>query len=218
MSIGRRDFIKNTMRASAGILLSTSGRPLYGKAPEERKVRLGVVGVGSRGTGMMKRAMEVGAEIAAVCDIVQEKVERAQRLVQQAGQAKPKAYTRGPEDYKRMVEQADLDAVFTATPWELHTPVMLAAMRAGKYASTEMPACLGIEEGWELVETSERTGLPCMLMENYCYMRHLQMILNNAFAGPEKAKTRRTRRESTKNTTFLFHSSLKKPELRIAHL
>jgi predicted dehydrogenase len=95
---------------------------------------------------------------------------------------------------------------------------MLAAMRAGKYASTEMPACLGIEEGWELVETSERTGLPCMLMENYCYMRHLQMILNNAFAGPEKAKTRRTRRESTKNTTFLFHSSLKKPELRIAHL
>src|SRR5688572_4833725 len=154
MSIDRRQFIRNSLGAGAGLLVSASGAPLFAKSAQDRKVRIGIVGVGSRGTGMMKRAMEVGAEVTAVCDIIDEKAARAQRIVHEFGQGKPKAYTRGPEDYKRMVEQNDLDAVYTATPWALHAPVMLAAMKAGKYASTEMPACLGIDEAWELVETS----------------------------------------------------------------
>src|SRR5690606_5773511 len=106
------------------------------------------------------------------------RVVRAQKMVQEAGQSKPKGYSNGPTDYKRLVEQNNLDAVYTATPWELHTPIMVAAMKAGKYGGTEMPACIGLEQAWELVETSEQTGMPCMLMENYCYMQNVQMILN----------------------------------------
>lgn len=175
LGLNRRDFIKKS--AGAGLYLSTTGyESLANGFKSQRPVRIGFVGVGGRGMGMLKVALSIeGVEIPAVCDIVEEKVARAQRLVEEAGQPKPKGFT-GPEDYKKMAELSNLDAVYTATPWELHTSVMLAAMKAGKYGGTEMPACTEYEEAWELVETSEKTGKPCMLMENYAYMRNVKMV------------------------------------------
>lgn len=173
----RRDFIKSG--ATAGLFLATAG---YGSLSPNNKpehpVRIGFVGMGGRGTGMLKILLDFdGVEVPAVCDIVEEKVARAQRLVEDAGQPKPKGFT-GAEDYKKLAELNNLDAVYTATPWRLHTPVMVATMKAGKYGATEMPACDGYEEAWELVETSEKTGMPCMLMENYTYKRNVKMVLN----------------------------------------
>jgi predicted dehydrogenase len=49
----------------------------------------------------------------------------------------------------------DLDAIMTATPWELHTPVAVAAMKAGKYAATEVSAAITTEQCWELVNTNK---------------------------------------------------------------
>lgn len=174
--IDRRDFIKTA--SGAGLYLATAGLAGVGAAcSSERPVRIGFVGVGGRGTAMLKVALSIeGVEIPVVCDIIPEKVERAQRLVEKAGRPKPEGLT-GAEDYKRMADMNNLDAIYTATPFELHTPVMLAAMRGGKYGGTEMPACAEHEHAWELVETSEKTGKPCMLMENYAYMRNVKMIL-----------------------------------------
>ncbi len=172
----RRRFVKTSLGAGLYVAAAGYGVTSSGCAPD-RPVRIGFVGVGGRGMGMLKVALALeGVEITAVCDIVEEKVERAQRLVEAAGQPKPKGYT-GPEDYKKLAEQDNLDAVYTATPIDLHTPVMLAALRAGKYGGTEMPACTEYDQASELVETSEKTGKPCMLMENYTYMRNVKMIL-----------------------------------------
>jgi len=132
---------------------------------------------------MLKNALMLdGVKIPAVCDIVPEKVEQAQNLVEKAGHARPVGFT-GPEDYRRVAELKNIDAVFTATPWKLHTPVMVAAMKGGKYGGTEMPACDGHDEAWELVETAEKTGMHCMLMENYTYMRNVMMVLNMVRLG-----------------------------------
>lgn len=171
----RRDFIKTS--TGAGLYLATGAYGnLIAGCSSEKPVRIGFVGVGGRGMGMLKVALSIeGVEIPAVCDIVEEKVTRAQRLVEEAGQPKPKGFT-GSEDYKKLADLSNLDAVFTATPWELHTPVMLAAMRGGKHGGTEMPACTEYEEAWELVETAEQTGMQCMLMENYTYMRNVKMV------------------------------------------
>lgn len=179
---GRRSFIKNSIAAGAGAFFA-SGLPFETFASQERPGRMGFVGVGGRGTGMLRVALKQGIQVTAVCDIIEERVQRAQRIVEEAGQPKPKGYSLGPEDYKRMVQQNDLDAVYTATPIPLHAPVMLATMKAGKYGASEMPICATLDEAWELVETSEKTGMPCMLMENYCYMRNVQMVLNMVHQG-----------------------------------
>lgn len=178
----RRNFIKTT--AGAGLYLATTGYAgMTAGFASERPVRIGFVGVGSRGIGMLKVALSLeGVEVPAVCDIVEERVAKAQRVVEAAGQPKPMGFT-GPKDYLKVAELNNLDAVFTATPWKLHTPVMVAAMKGGKYGGTEMPACDGYDEAWELVETAEQTGMHCMLMENYTYMRNVQMVLNMVQQG-----------------------------------
>ena len=72
-----------------------------------------------------------------------------------------------------MCEEEDLDLVYTATPWRWHTPVCVAAMENGKHAATEIPAAYTLEDCWKLVETAERTGKHCVMMENVNYMpRH----------------------------------------------
>lgn len=178
----RRIFLK---KAGLGAALGAGfDMPDYLNALDDEPVRMGFVGVGSRGYSMLSVALSTGiVRVTAVCDLIPERVERAQRLVEKAGQPRPEGFTMGPEDYKRLCAKSDLDAVYTATPINLHTPIMLEAMKNGKYAGTEMPACVSVDEAWELVETSEKTGKPCMLMENYCYMRDVQMVLNMVQQG-----------------------------------
>jgi predicted dehydrogenase len=119
-----------------------------------------------------------GVEIRAVGDIVPEKVRAAQDKVETAGFRRPDGYDRGPRDYERMCERPDLDLVYNATPWEWHVPICLAAMRAGKHAATEVPAAYTLDGCWELVETAERTGRQCVMMENCNYDRPEMMLLN----------------------------------------
>jgi predicted dehydrogenase len=147
-------------------------------AAQEKPVRVGVVGVGNRGTALVKNLLDLpGVTIPAICDINEENLSRSQALVEAAKGGRAEGYSKGTEDYRRMVERPDLDAIVTATPWELHAPVCVAAMKAGKYAATEVPAAITTEECWDLVNTSERTGMPCMLLENVNYHRNVLMIL-----------------------------------------
>jgi len=142
-------------------------------------VGIGFVGVGLMGTAHVENLLKIeGAEIRAVCDVVPEKVERAQKLVVESGQPKPEGYSRGPRDFERLCDQKDIDLVFTATPWVLHVPVCVAAMEAAKHAATEVPAALTVDDCWRLVETSEKTRRHCIMMENCNYDRFEMMVLN----------------------------------------
>src|SRR6185503_14838495 len=138
----------------------------------EKPARIGLVGVGSRGTGLVKILLDVpGVEIPAICDINEEHLRNARAIVEKRSGKRREGYASGTEDYLRLVAREDLDAVMTATPWEMHTPVAVAAMKAGKYAATEVPAAITLEQCWELVNTSEQTGMPCMMLENDCFGR-----------------------------------------------
>ncbi|MBK9118712.1 MAG: Gfo/Idh/MocA family oxidoreductase [Phycisphaerales bacterium] len=152
--------------------------PLFVTPPLDR-VRIGFVGVGNMGTHHVATLLKIrGAEIRAVCDIRPERADYAAQLVTAAGQAPPTLYTRGERDFERLCGQEELDLVFTATPWEWHVPVCLAAMRHGKHAATEVPAATTVDGCWELVETAERTGRHCIMMENCCYDRAELLCLN----------------------------------------
>ena len=176
--ISRREFFESS--AAAGLALAATGATSKLAAQEKDKpVRVGFIGVGSRGTVLLRLALLVeGVEIPAICDIDESHLSRAQRLVERRGQPTPEGYSRGPEDYRRMVERDDLDCVICATPWAWHTPMMVATLEAGKYGGVEVPAAGSVEECWQLVEASERTGVPCMMLENYCYFRNVMLALN----------------------------------------
>lgn len=148
-------------------------------APPLEVVRIGFVGVGGMGTVHVKNLLSIeGVEIRAVCDIREEHAQRASDLIVESGQPAPRLYTRGKTDFERLCAEADIDLVYTATPWRWHVPVALAAMRNGKHAATEVPAALTLEECWELVETSEKLSRHCVMMENCCYGRTEMLTLN----------------------------------------
>jgi predicted dehydrogenase len=198
----RRDFLRNTTLAGVGLALAggtatadgaadpvapgelaTPARPAPAGDPM-KKVRIGYVGVGGMGTAHVSNLLKIeGAEIVAVCDIVESRVRRAQEMAVKAGQVRPEGYARGEEDFKRLCARDDIDLVYTATPWEWHVPICLEAMKTGKHAATEVPAATSIADCWRLIEASEATGRQCIMMENCTYDAEEMMILNMAMQG-----------------------------------
>jgi predicted dehydrogenase len=153
-------------------------------APPMDVVRIGFVGVGGQGTSHVENLVTIpGVRIVAVCDIDESHAARAAGIIVAAGQAPPSQYTRGPTDFVRLCETEDLDLVFTATPWEWHVPVCVAAMRNGKHAATEVPAAVTLEECWQLVEEAEKYQKHCVMMENCNYDRMELMVLNMVRQG-----------------------------------
>ncbi len=186
MPIHRRDLLK----AGAGAAIGASIWPnllkpnAEGPPRPDVKVRLGFLGVGLRGTWLLGLALSRDdTEVKAVCDIVPEKVERAQAKVKEAHGNTPKGFGDGDEDFLKLVERDDLDAVVIATPWTWHAPMAVAAMKAGKAVGVEVPAAVTLQGCWDLVNTSEQTGKPCMLLENVCYRRDVMSILRMVREG-----------------------------------
>ena len=196
----RRDALKLAgFGAAAAAVLAGSGQaknssskpPKLGpppKAPYADKpienVRVGFVGIGGMGSAHVRNLLRIkGVQLKAACDIRPGRVAWAQQAAVKAGQPKPAGYSKGDRDFVRMCETEDLDLVYTATPWRWHTPVLVAAMKNGKHAATEVPAATSVEECWQLVENAEKHKRHCLMMENCCYPREAMMVLNMVRKG-----------------------------------
>jgi predicted dehydrogenase len=152
-------------------------------APKMDKVRIGIIGLGMRGPGAVERMCFIeGAEVVALCDKFPDRVESAQAILAKAGLPKAKGYS-GNDGWKALCESNDIDLVYTCTPWSMHTPIAVYAMKNGKHIATEVPAALTLEECWQLVETSEKTKKHCMMLENCCYDFFEMLTLNMARNG-----------------------------------
>jgi hypothetical protein len=153
-------------------------------APKLDKVRVGFVGIGDRGSGAVERMTYIeGAEITAICDIRQSALDGAQKILQEAGLPKAKEFIGGDYEFKKLCESGLVDLVYTATPWEWHVPVGLAAMEAGCHTAIEVSTAKTLDECWEIVETSERTKKHCVILENCCYDFFELLTLNMTRAG-----------------------------------
>jgi len=177
-NIDRRKFLKISAATVASVAASKAGGALMA-SQEETPVRIGVVGCGGRGRSLLDTLLSFdGIVVPALCDIDVENLKRAQESVEKKGQAKPEGYSNGPEDYKRLMGREDLDAVVIATPWNWHTPMAVEGMKCKKYVAVEVPAALTFDECWDLVNTSESTGMPCMMLENWSFRRDNLAVLN----------------------------------------
>lgn len=154
-------------------------------APKLEKVRIGFIGLGNRGPGAVMRHSKIdGVEIKALCDLRPEKANGAKQKLLEATKAfNPDVYTGGENEWKKVCERNDIDLIYIATPWHLHTPMAVYAMQHGKHVATEVPAAVTVEECWRLVETSEKTRKHCMILENCCYDFFELLTLNMARQG-----------------------------------
>ena len=201
--LSRRDLLKAAALAGAGLAASGSlsgaiaenvtaaTQPdLAPPAPAARKsmhrvpfarhdtVRVGIVGTGGRGRSVLTELLGVdNVKIVALCDVVPDHAQKAAKMVTDKGQPAPELYTRSDHDYERLVARDDLDLVYTATPWEWHTPVMLATLAHGKHAAAECPIGITLKDLWALVDASERAQKHCLQLEN-CNYGYNEMLVN----------------------------------------
>lgn len=179
--ISRRGFLGS---AGAAGVAAMAGRHALAAAGKPKPVRVAFIGVGSRGTGLLRQMLRLeGVEAPAICDINADHLDRAVEIVKQARGNTAAGFSKGPYDYRRMLERDDFDAVLIATPAVLHAEMAVDSLVAGKHVASEVPAAYTVDECWALVRAKEKTGKRYMLLENYTYAQSRMMVGNMVRAG-----------------------------------
>jgi hypothetical protein len=179
--MNRRTFVKNSAIAAAGFTILPTGS-LFALA--NGKVRLGYIGVGARGMSHISEGiLRDDVEIVPICDIQEHSLQICREYIAKKGKPAAVEYTGGLDAYKKLLDRKDIDAVIIATPWQFHYQQSIDAMKAGKYVGCEVIAGLTVDEHWDIVKTSEKTGVPYMTLENVCYRRDVMAALNMVRQG-----------------------------------
>lgn len=132
----------------------------------KKVVKVGMVGLGNRGVGMLRSMLACDeAECVAVCDVYEDRIEEGQKIVKEIRGVTPVGY----KDYKDMLADENVEAVVIMSSWDEHTRMAVAAMKAGKYTAVEVAGAYDLEDCWQLVRTYEETKTPIMLLENCCF-------------------------------------------------
>jgi len=145
---GRREFLKTAGAAALTTSLFTGS--LKGA---NDKVRVGFIGIGRMGSGNMDYAAKVpGFEIAAVCDVYQPTLERAQAQAKKLGFDGVKAV----KDFRQVLADKSIDAVCISTPDHWHAYMAVEGCKAGKDVWVEKPSCVYVEEGVKMVQAARK--------------------------------------------------------------
>ena len=153
-------------------------------APAIPVVRIGYIGLGSRGKEAVRRIVNIGQiEVKALCDLSEKQVKQCQQILFENRGYRATEYANDPDGWKKLCERQDLDLIYISTPWEWHVPMAVYAMQCGKHVALEVPAARTIEEAWHLVNTSEKTRRHCFQLENMVYHPFEMSVLNMVQSG-----------------------------------
>jgi predicted dehydrogenase len=137
----RRTFLKTAAIAGAGLVILKSGTLKAGESPNA-KLGMAIIGVGGRGGANMKGVQ--GERIVALCDLNAEALKRAAQQFPEA-----KTY----DDWRKCLEQKDIDAVVCSTTDHTHAFINIWAMNRGKHVYCEKPLANGVYEARQVRET-----------------------------------------------------------------
>lgn len=119
------------------------------------KLRLGAIGVGERGRNDMSKMMKSSTvEVAAVCDVYAEQLDKARQLAPDA-----KSFS----DHRKLLDMKEVDIVLIATPDHWHAQTTIDALNAGKDVYVEKPLSLTIEEGPNIVKAARVNERICQV-------------------------------------------------------
>ena len=158
----RRKFITTGALALTGLTaFGYQGLDLIEPA-QNGKVRVGLIGTGSRGQGLAQTLSKVtDIELVACCDIIDENLQAGMKLAIKGA----RAY----RDYKKLLEDKEIRAVIIATPLFLHHPMAIDALAAGKHVYTEKTMAYNIPQALDLVKKVERSNLVFQVGHQYRY-------------------------------------------------
>ncbi len=148
----------------------------------KEKIKVGYVGLGRRGTGMLQNCLSEmkDVEVKYICDLNEKKLDITLKYLSE------KDYPIVPiatKDYKEILADEEIDAVFYMTGWNSRVKYAIETMRAGKYVAIEVGCALDISECYDLVRAYEETKVPVMMLENCCYGRDEMMTLRMVKEG-----------------------------------
>ena len=146
----------------AGTALTYAGIPAYITSINNKALRLGIIGTGTRGAGLAKLIKNLpNLTVTACCDILPSRL--AEALLHTPAGAKSYA------KYQQLLEDKNIDAVIIATPLYLHFPMANAALDAGKHVYVEKTMTYNINEALMLESKVKSTGLILQVGHQYRY-------------------------------------------------
>ncbi|MDP7105615.1 MAG: Gfo/Idh/MocA family oxidoreductase [Roseibacillus sp.] len=173
-SLDRRRFL--TTGAAASGVWTAAPRILraQGKVSANDKLNIGVIGSSGQGGFSIGQLKDI-ANIAALCDVDQNRLAPVARQFPSA---------RTYKDFRKLVEQQDLDAVVVATPDHTHAVASVAAMRADKHVYCEKPLCRTISEVRHVTglarETNRVTQMGTQIHAGSNYRRVVELVRSGA--------------------------------------
>jgi len=181
--VTRRKFVQD-----AGLTTMALGlHPMFIKAQssaKKDKVRIGIIGTGYRGQSHLEMLCQrTDTVIVAFADPDKQMLADAQKILKDAGRPAAVEYNNGNENFKQLLQRTDIDAVIIATPWEWHIPQALEAIQNGIIPGVEVCGAIKITDCWDIVNASEKTGIPVMCLENVCYRRDVLAVYNMVRKG-----------------------------------
>ncbi|WP_085536013.1 Gfo/Idh/MocA family protein [Massilibacteroides vaginae] len=154
----RRDFIKKAALGvstlSLGGFVNNVNASSYSNIKGANdQIRVAVIGVNSRGRALaVNFAKQKGCVISHICDVDSRAIEKCIDAVSKVQKDKIK----GEKDFRKVLEDRDVDAVIIATPDHWHAPAALMAMQAGKDVYLEKPCSYAPEEGEILIKAVDK--------------------------------------------------------------
>lgn len=143
----------------------------------DREIRAAFIGTGKRGQGLVRQVVaQPAVRIAAICDIDPKARDQAQSL---AARDNPRSF----DDYRRLLDLRDVDAVIIATPCDLHAPMAIAALEAGKYVYCEKPLGVTPEQVKQAVAAARRARTFLQIGQQLRYMPGMRAVIGQIHAG-----------------------------------
>lgn len=146
-------------------------------AQESRAVRTAAIGIGNRGTELLRQVLaNRNTRVTAICDtdpLARDKAASA------AARDNPRVF----DDYRRVLDLADIDAVTIATPCDIHAPMAAAALRAGKYVYCEKPVGITPEQVQSVLDAARGSKGFLQIGQQLRYFPDLREVIRQIHGG-----------------------------------
>ncbi len=168
MISNRRNFLLGSAAAVASARVA---------AAQAADVRTAFLGVGVRGGSLLKQALaQQNVKVTGICDIDPQTLDRA---LSAASRDNPRSFT----EWRKLLDFKDVDAVYIATPCDLHAEMASAFLEAGKHVYLEKPLAITVEGVDRVLRAARRSKAILQIGQQLRYFPSMQAAIRQIHDG-----------------------------------